>query len=120
MRDPVPGKTSRCLGLPHVLSRLNHGLDIAGQSIGEPTALLAGVMVNPAAADLDRELRRFEFKVEAGAEFVVTRPVFDVAAFERFLRRIEHLKIPVIAGIWPFGPSTPNSWRMRCRMSSCR
>ncbi|MBP7778874.1 MAG: bifunctional homocysteine S-methyltransferase/methylenetetrahydrofolate reductase [Acidobacteria bacterium] len=90
------------VGLTHVLSRLNHGLDIAGQSIGEPTALLAGVMVNPAAADLDRELRRFEFKVEAGAEFVVTRPVFDVAAFERFLRRIEHLKIPVIAGIWPF------------------
>ncbi len=90
------------VGLTHVLSRLNHGLDIAGQPIGEPTALLAGVMVNPAAADLDRELRRFEYKVEAGAEFVVTRPVFDVTAFERFLRRIDHLKIPVVAGIWPF------------------
>jgi homocysteine S-methyltransferase len=90
------------VGLTHVLSRLNHGLDIAGQPIGEPTALLAGVMVNPAAADLDRELRRFEYKVEAGAEFVVTRPVFDVAAFELFLRRIEHLKVPVLAGLWPF------------------
>jgi homocysteine S-methyltransferase len=90
------------VGLTHVLSRLNHGLDIAGQPIGEPTGLLAGVMVNPAAADLDRELRRFEYKVEAGAEFVVTRPVFDVSAFERFLRRIEHLKIPVVAGLWPF------------------
>lgn len=90
------------VGLTHVLSRLNHGLDIAGQPIGEPTALLAGVMVNPAAADLDRELRRFEYKVEAGAEFVVTRPVFDVAAFERFLRRIEHLRVPVLAGLWPF------------------
>ena len=90
------------VGLTHVLSRLNHGLDIAGQPIGEPTALLAGVMVNPAAADLDRELRRFEYKVEAGAEFVVTRPVFDVAAFEHFLRRIEHLKVPVLAGLWPF------------------
>jgi methionine synthase / methylenetetrahydrofolate reductase(NADPH) len=90
------------VGLTHVLSRLNHGLDIAGQPIGEPTALLAGVMVNPAAADLDRELRRFEYKVEAGAEFVVTRPVFDVTAFECFLRRIDHLKIPVVAGIWPF------------------
>ncbi len=90
------------VGLTHVLSRLNHGLDIAGQPIGEPTALLAGVMVNPAAADLDRELRRFEYKVEAGAEFVVTRPVFDVAAFEHFLRSIEHLKVPVLAGLWPF------------------
>lgn len=90
------------VGLTHVLSRLNHGLDIAGQPIGDPTALLAGVMVNPAAADLDRELRRFEYKVEAGAEVVVTRPVFDVAAFERFLARIAHLRIPVIAAVWPF------------------
>jgi len=90
------------VGLTHVLSRLNHGLDIAGQPIGTPTALLAGVMVNPAAPDLDRELRRFEYKVEAGAEFVVTRPVFDVSAVERFLRRIEHLKVPVVAGIWAF------------------
>jgi homocysteine S-methyltransferase len=90
------------IGLTHVLSRLNHGLDIAGQPIGAPTALLAGVMVNPAAPDEDRELRRFEYKVEAGAEFVVTRPVFDVAAFERFLARIAHLRIPVIAAVWPF------------------
>ncbi|MGE0815576.1 MAG: bifunctional homocysteine S-methyltransferase/methylenetetrahydrofolate reductase [Vicinamibacterales bacterium] len=90
------------VGLTHVLSRLNHGLDIAGQPIGAPTALLAGVMVNPAAADLDRELRRFEYKVEAGAEFVLTRPLFDVAAFERFLGRIAHLKVPVLAGLWPF------------------
>lgn len=90
------------VGLTHVLSRLNHGLDIAGQPIGDPTALLAGVMVNPAAADLDRELRRFAYKVEAGAEFVVTRPVFDVGAFERFLTRIADLRLPVIAGVWPF------------------
>ena len=90
------------IGLTHVMSRLNHGLDVAGQPIGEPAALLAGVMVNPAAVDLDRELRRFEYKVEAGAEFVVTRPIFDVSAFERFLTRIRHLRIPVIAGLWPF------------------
>jgi methionine synthase / methylenetetrahydrofolate reductase(NADPH) len=90
------------IGLTHVMSRLNHGLDVAGQPIGEPAALLAGVMVNPAARDLDRELRRFEYKVEAGAEFVVTRPIFDVAAFERFLTRVAHLRIPVIAGLWPF------------------
>ncbi len=90
------------IGLTHVMSRLNHGLDVAGQPIGEPTALLAGVMVNPAARDLDRELRRFEYKVEAGAQFVVTRPIFDVAAFERFLVKIAHLRIPVVAGLWPF------------------
>ena len=90
------------IGLTHVMSRLNHGLDVAGQSIGEPAALLVGVMVNPAARDLDRELRRFEYKVEAGAEFVVTRPIFDVAAFERFLAKIDHLRIPVVAGLWPF------------------
>ncbi len=90
------------IGLTHVMSRLNHGLDVAGQPIGEPTALLAGVMVNPAARDLERELRRFEYKVEAGAEFVVTRPIFDLAAFERFLAKVAHLRIPVVAGVWPF------------------
>jgi methionine synthase / methylenetetrahydrofolate reductase(NADPH) len=90
------------IGLTHVMSRLNHGLDVAGQPIGEPAALLVGVMVNPAARDLDRELRRFEYKVEAGAEYVVTRPIFDVAAFDRFLAKIDHLRIPIVAGLWPF------------------
>ncbi len=89
------------IGLTNVINRLNHGLDIGGQSIGEPTAFHTGVMVNP-SRDLDQELRRLEFKVEAGAEFAVTRPVFDVAAFERFLRRVEPLGLPIIVGIWPF------------------
>jgi methionine synthase / methylenetetrahydrofolate reductase(NADPH) len=90
------------IGLQHVMRRLNHGLDVAGQPIGEPTALLAGVMVNPAARDLDRELRRFEYKVEAGAEFAVTRPVFDVAAFEHFLAKTAHCRVPILAGLWIF------------------
>jgi homocysteine S-methyltransferase len=90
------------IGLTHVLSRLNHGLDIAGQPIGAPTALLAGVMVNPAARDFDRELRRFEYKVEAGAEFAVTRPVFDVSAFERFLQKTAHCRVPIVVGLWVF------------------
>jgi methionine synthase I (cobalamin-dependent)/5,10-methylenetetrahydrofolate reductase len=90
------------IGLTHVLSRLNHGLDIAGQPIGAPTALLAGVMVNPAARDLERELRRFEYKVEAGAEFAVTRPIFDVPAFERFLEKTAHCRVPILAGLWVF------------------
>ena len=89
------------IGLTNVVTRLNHGLDIGGQSIGEPTAFHTGVMVNP-SRDLDQELRRFEYKVEAGAEFAVTRPVFDVAAFERFLARVEPLGMPIIVGIWPF------------------
>jgi homocysteine S-methyltransferase len=90
------------VGLTHVLTRLNHGLDVGGQPIGAPTGFHIGVMVNPAADDADAELRRFEYKVEAGAEFAVTRPVFDVAAVERFLLRTEEFRIPIIAGLWPF------------------
>ena len=89
------------IGLTNVINRLNHGLDIGGQSIGDPTCFHTGVMVNP-SRDLDQELRRLEFKVEAGAEFAVTRPVFDVAAFERFLARVSPMRLPIIAGIWPF------------------
>ena len=89
------------IGLTNVINRLNHGLDIGGQSLGEPTGFHAGVMVNP-SRDLDQELRRLEFKVEAGAEFAVTRPVFDVSAFERFLKRVESMRLPIIVGIWPF------------------
>ena len=90
------------IGLTNVVSRLNHGCDIGGQPIGAPTAFHVGVSVNPAASNLDEELRRFEYKVEAGAEFVQTRAVFDLGNFERFLRRIEPAGIPVLAGVFPF------------------
>jgi methionine synthase I (cobalamin-dependent)/5,10-methylenetetrahydrofolate reductase len=90
------------IGLTNVVSRLNHGSDVGGQAIGAPTAFHIGVSINPAAHNLDEELRRFDYKVEAGAEFVITRPVFDVAAFERLLKRIEHARLPVIAGVFPF------------------
>jgi homocysteine S-methyltransferase len=76
------------IGLTNVVSRLNRGCDVGGQSIGAPTGFHVGVSLNPAAPNLDHELKRFEYKVEAGAEFVVTRPIFDVAAFERFLKGI--------------------------------
>ena len=69
--------------------------------MGSQTALLVGVGANPGALVPDEEIRRFEWKVQAGAEYAVTQPVFDLDLLERFLRRIEHLKIPVIAGIWP-------------------
>jgi homocysteine S-methyltransferase len=90
------------IGLTNVVSRLNHGCDVGGQAIGAPTAFHIGVSLNPAASNLDEELRRFDYKVEAGAEFVLTRPIFDVAGFERVLRRIEASRLPVIAGIFPF------------------
>src|SRR5471032_251137 len=90
------------VGLTNVVSRLNHGLDVGGQSIGAPTAFHVGVMVDPGAANLDAEVRRFEYKVEAGAEFAITRPVFDPATFERLYRRIESTRIPILAGLWPF------------------
>ena len=90
------------IGLTNLVTRLNHGGDIGGQPIGAPTAFHVGVSVNPAASNMDEELRRFEYKVEAGAEFVITRPVFDLAGFEPFLARIASAGLPIIAGIFPF------------------
>jgi len=90
------------IGLTNVVSRLNHGCDVGGQAIGAPTGFHIGVSVNPAATNPDEELRRFEYKVEAGAEFVLTRPVFDLANFERFLKRIAGAKLPIVAGVFPF------------------
>jgi methionine synthase I (cobalamin-dependent)/5,10-methylenetetrahydrofolate reductase len=90
------------IGLTNVVARLNHGLDIGGQPIGGPTAFHVGVQVNPGAEDLDAEVRRFEYKVKAGAEFAVTKPVFDAATFERFHRRVARAGVPVIVGLWPF------------------
>ncbi len=81
---------------------MNRGLDIGGQPIGSPTAFHIGVQVNPGAEDIDGEIRRFEYKVEAGAEFAVTKPVFDAATFERFFSRIAAAKLPIILGLWPF------------------
>jgi methionine synthase / methylenetetrahydrofolate reductase(NADPH) len=90
------------IGLTNVVARLNQGLDVGGQPIGTPTGYHIGVSINPAAPNIDEELRRFEFKAQAGAEFVVTRPVFDVPAFEKLIRRMEPAKLPVLAGVVPF------------------
>ena len=89
------------IGLTNVVSRLNRGCDVGGQAIGQATAFHIAVSVNPTAPNLDEELRRFDYKVEAGAELVVTRPVFDLASFERFVRRIESSRLPVVAGVAP-------------------
>jgi homocysteine S-methyltransferase len=90
------------IGLANVVTRLNHGLDVGGASIGAPTSFHLGVVVNSTALDLDLELRRFAFKAEAGAEFAVTQPVFDVEALRAFLARVERAHVPVVAGIWVF------------------
>jgi homocysteine S-methyltransferase len=89
------------IGLVGIVDNLNRGLDIGANAMGSRTSLLIGVGANPGAVNLDEEIRRFERKVEAGAEFAVTQPVFDLGLLEQFLRRVEHLRIPLIAGIWP-------------------
>ncbi len=89
------------IGLVNIVRNLNHGLDIGGNPMGSQTALLIGVGANPGAPNMDEEIRRFEWKVEAGAEYVVTQPVFDLDLLEQFLRRIGHVRIPVICGVWP-------------------
>ena len=89
------------IGLVNIVSNLNRGLDIGSNPIGQGTAFVVGVGANPGLNDMDEEIRRFEYKVEAGAEFVVTQPVFDLRLLENFLRRIEHCRIPVVVGIWP-------------------
>jgi homocysteine S-methyltransferase len=89
------------IGLVNIVNNLNHGLDIGGNPIGSQTALLIGVGVNPGALNMDEEMRRFDWKVEAGAEYVVTQPVFDLDLLESLLKRIERVRIPVICGLWP-------------------
>jgi homocysteine S-methyltransferase len=89
------------IGLVNVVHNLNRGVDIGGNSIGSPTGFVIGVGANPGVPNIDEEIRRFEYKVEAGADYAVTQPVFDVDLLEQFLRRVEHLHIPVFAGIWP-------------------
>ncbi|MBU2445237.1 MAG: bifunctional homocysteine S-methyltransferase/methylenetetrahydrofolate reductase [Bacteroidetes bacterium] len=89
------------IGLVNLINRLNHGLDLASNPIGEPTGFSIGVGVNPGAINLDDELRRLDWKIEAGAEYMITQPVFDIRIFERFLKRIDYVKLPLICGIWP-------------------
>jgi methionine synthase I (cobalamin-dependent)/5,10-methylenetetrahydrofolate reductase len=93
------------IGLVNIVHRLNHGLDIGSNSIGASTNFTIAMAANPGAPDMENELRRFAYKVEAGAEYCITQPVFDLRLLENFLARIhdrlgDH-RIPVIAGLWP-------------------
>jgi len=102
---PYPDATAvfdiDAIGLTNLVANLNRGLDPGGNAIGKPTSFVMGVGVNPAAIDLAHEIKRFEWKVDAGAEFAITQPVFDPDQLDRFLKKIAHVRIPVIAGIWP-------------------
>src|SRR5271156_4088128 len=89
------------IGLVNIVHNLNRGLDLGGNPIGPGTSFVIGVGANPGLPNLDEEIKRFEYKVQAGAEYVVTQPVFDLNLLENFLKRIEHCRIPVVAGIWP-------------------
>jgi homocysteine S-methyltransferase len=89
------------IGLTNVVAMLNAGHDVGGKDLGRPTALFNGVGCNPTAINMEEELKRFRYKVEAGACFAVTQPVFDVTQLETFLERTHDLNIPILAGIWP-------------------
>jgi methionine synthase / methylenetetrahydrofolate reductase(NADPH) len=89
------------IGLVNIVHGLNFGLDIGGNAIGSGTRFAIGVGANPGIGDIDEEIRRFEYKVQAGADFAVTQPVFDVTLLEQFLKRTGHCRIPILAGIWP-------------------
>jgi homocysteine S-methyltransferase len=102
---PYPDATAvfdiDAIGLTNMVNKLNHGLDLGNNPIGRPTAFSIGVGVNPGAVNLEEEIRRFEWKVEAGAEYAITQPVFDTEQLRSFLKKISHVKIPIVAGIWP-------------------
>ncbi len=120
------------IGLTNMVSLMNRGLDLGGNPFGEPTCFTIGVGVNPGHLDLDHELRRLDWKVKAGAEYAITQPVFDVRQLEHFLGRIEHLNLPIVAGIWPLlsyrnaqfmnnevpGVSVPDDVMERMRLAS--
>lgn len=102
---PYPDATAvfdiDAIGLTNMVNKLNHGLDLGNNPIGQPTAFSIGVGVNPGAVNMEEEIKRFEWKVEAGAEYAITQPVFDTAQLKRFLDMISHVRIPIVAGIWP-------------------
>jgi methionine synthase / methylenetetrahydrofolate reductase(NADPH) len=89
------------IGLVNMISRLNQGLDLGGSSIGRPTRFGVGVGANPVSPDLEKERSRFAWKVQAGAEWAITQPVFEAESLLRFLDFSSQFSVPIIAGIWP-------------------
>ena len=102
------------VGLTKILHRLNQGTDWAGKTLGGQTNFTIGVALNPVADDLDGEIARFHAKVEAGAHFAMTQPLFDPAHWCAFLRRLGGKPaIPVLIGVWPL-----NSYKQALRLNN--
>jgi homocysteine S-methyltransferase len=93
------------VGLIEILRRMNEGLDATGSGIGEPTSFCVGAALNPAAGDVDREIERLRRKIDAGARWVQTQPVYDLEAFDRFLARAGGCPVPVVVGVLPLHSS---------------
>lgn len=89
------------IGLLHIADNLNHKLDLVGNPIQHPTALHLGCGVNPGAVNLDQEIERLHLKIDNGACYILTQPVFDEEVFFRFLEKIKPLDVPIIVGILP-------------------
>jgi methionine synthase I (cobalamin-dependent)/5,10-methylenetetrahydrofolate reductase len=102
---PYPDSTAvfdiDSVGLTNLVRKLNEGLDLSDNSLGSATSFFHGVGVNHASVDPDYEIHHFEWKVDAGAQFAVTQPVFDAQTFLAFLEKIDHVRIPIIAAVWP-------------------
>jgi homocysteine S-methyltransferase len=93
------------IGLLEILRRMNEGLDATGSSIGSPTAFSVGAALNPAAENVDLEIERAQRKVQAGARWFQTQPVYDLERFDRFLERCGRLEVPVLVGVLPLHSS---------------
>jgi methionine synthase I (cobalamin-dependent)/5,10-methylenetetrahydrofolate reductase len=89
------------IGLTNVLSRLNHGIDPGGHPVEPATEFVIGVALNPGAADAEREARRFQWKLDAGAEFVITQPVFEGESLRPFRASGSFGPVPILVGLWP-------------------
>ena len=89
------------IGLIRIMDNLNHGADLAGNLMGPALAIHVGCGADPSKPDTDKEVRRLEEKVKAGAEYIMTQPVYDPRTLERFLSLIRHLDVPLLVGILP-------------------
>ncbi|MEM6960209.1 MAG: bifunctional homocysteine S-methyltransferase/methylenetetrahydrofolate reductase [Myxococcota bacterium] len=99
--DATPVYDTDSIGLIRLIKAMNHGYDPGGKPIGAATSFLIATGAEPAAQDYEREIRRLEQKIEAGAEFIMTQPVYDPEVLDRFLKDIQHLNTPVLVGLLP-------------------
>lgn len=100
-----PGATAvydvDAIGLTHIISRMNSGLDIGGKSAGSRTEFVLGVALNPTAKNRELEIKRFKYKIEAGADYAITQPIYNLETYQQFMEEMGPVNIPIIMGIWP-------------------